>query len=237
MDELGRTLEHLRMHHVDFGAFMQAMEVSHAGRFDPIFWAFLERNLPSAPQCILDAGAGPGLFALDLKARFPSAQVVALEVQPEMLKAARRRFEGRENLVLVEADVGQRWPASVLLAGQPDLVVASMLLHELQVPYRALVQASGVLRLGGRFIIYDWVRQPLCSYLGGELPDSEYKVTHFSEHCRYEPADYIWMCEKVGLKCLDWMLVHSGKHMLAVFEKINEDATGDFLNETNSPKA
>lgn len=220
MEERGRTLAHLKEHHVDFSDFLRVMEETHGGRFDSIFWSFVERSLPFSPHHILDAGTGPGLFALDLLKRFPHAVVRALEIQPEMLKAARVRLSDKKQINLIEADVGQPWPAEVRNGGSLDLVVASMVLHELEVPYRALEQAARALRPDGRLIIYDWVRQPLSAYLGGELPDSRAKVTHFSEHCRYEPADYIWMCERAGLSCLDWMLVHQGKHVLAAFGKL-----------------
>lgn len=219
MQERVRTLNHLQSHHVDFTDFLKMMEKTHAGRFDPVFWSFMERHLPSSPQHILDAGAGPGLFALDLLKRFPQAHVLALEIQPEMMKAARSRLSNKEQVDLLEADIGQPWPSEVLNRGGLDLVVASMVLHELEVPYAALEQAAHSLRPDGRLIIYDWIRQPLSTYLDGDLPDSLTKVTHFSEHCRYTPADYIWMCERVGLSCLDWVLVHKGKHMLAAFEK------------------
>jgi malonyl-CoA O-methyltransferase len=46
--------------------------------------------LKTEPARILDVGAGPGRGALQLQQKYPTAQVIALDLSPEMLRAAKR---------------------------------------------------------------------------------------------------------------------------------------------------
>lgn len=215
------TLGHLQAHHGDFADFRVLMEQSHAGRFDQIFWSVLSLAVDALPAELqraprfLDAGSGPGLLATDLCEKYSLAEVIALEIQPEMLKAARERFEGLSRIRLIEQDLAKPWTD---MADQSvDVVIASMLVHELQVPTLFIREASRVLRPGGQLVIYDWVRQPLCDYTKGRLPETEWEVNHFSEHCRYTPEDIAWMCESSGLRPDEWMVRHNGRHFLGRF--------------------
>ena len=74
---------------------------------------------------VLDLGCGGGVIALALAARDPGAELVGVELQPELARLARKNAalngcEGR--LTIVEGDLRARLP---LAAGSFDLVVSN----------------------------------------------------------------------------------------------------------------
>jgi SAM-dependent methyltransferase len=205
------TKRHLLRHHQDFENFAQAMVESHRSRFDGIFWAFLESYLPESVENICDFGTGPGLLLRDLKFRFPSAHIVGVEAQPEMLKKL-REIVGDE-FDIFAADLAHP-PVKGLEPARTDLIVCSMVLHELLVPTQVIKEMARVLRPGGVALIYDWIRQDLSEYSGGVLPTEERQFSHFSEHCRYTPQDLAWLFEQCGFEVKEWMARHNGRHLL-----------------------
>lgn len=99
-----------------------------------------------APRRILDAGSGPPGRAL--LERYPSADVVALDFSPAMLRAGRRRLWRRHAISLC-ADM-ERVP----LAGEAvDLVWCNMALHWLSDPLPALREFARVLAPGGLLML------------------------------------------------------------------------------------
>jgi ubiquinone/menaquinone biosynthesis C-methylase UbiE len=112
-------------------------------------------TVPGAPARVLDLGAGTGTGALGLAARFPAAEVVAVDVTAESLrrlraKAAALGLAGRVSAV--EADLDQDWPD----LGPLDLTWASMSLHHLADPGRALRDVRTVTRPGGAVAVADF---------------------------------------------------------------------------------
>ena len=79
----------------------------------------------AAPECrsLLDVGCGGGALANRLACRFPSAQVVGLDADPEAIAIASARFGGRANLRFVCA------PLQRADLPRSDVVVASLLCH------------------------------------------------------------------------------------------------------------
>ncbi len=104
---------------------------------------------------VLEPGPGMGFFTLDL-ARLvgPSGRVVAVELQPKMLEALRRRA-GRAGLAeRLELRLAQPETLGVEdLAGKVDVVVAFALVHELPSAARFFAEASAALRPGGRLLL------------------------------------------------------------------------------------
>ncbi len=76
------------------------------------------------PAIALDLGAGTGHAARALKARWPSARVLALDLAPGMLREAARRRSWRRRFELVQADAA-RLPFPT---GSVDLVFSNLLL-------------------------------------------------------------------------------------------------------------
>ncbi len=216
-----RTQRHLEAHHRDFEEFAETMVRSHAGRFDPVFWGFVDAHLPRdrAPLQLVDLGTGPGLLTVDLARRFPASVVTGVDAQPSMLERARQNAEqvpGRIRIVVRDLAAP---PIAEIGPGSVDLAVASMVLHEMEVPTRLIDECARILRPGGTLIVYDWVRQPIETYFDGKRPETEDEFTHFSEHCRYTPQDLAWLFERSGFEVLEWMSRHDGRHALMALRR------------------
>ena len=111
----------------------------------------------AAPR-ILDLGAGTGLLAGMLLRRWPRARLVLVDLSPEMLAQARRRFVGRRRQVEIRG-------ADYLvddLGGPYDAVVSALSIHHLaHGAKRALFRrAFAALRPGGWFVDADNVLAP-----------------------------------------------------------------------------
>lgn len=100
-----------------------------------------------APSAVLDLGAGTGHASRDLKRRYPSARVVALDSSLSMLRqsAGQQRFLRRFLPVCADA---HRLP----LRGQSfDLVLSNLLLEWCHDPDAVFAEAARVLRPKGLF--------------------------------------------------------------------------------------
>lgn len=212
------THAHLSAHHGDFAEFANAMVESSKNRFDDVFWGFftahVERSLGAHPTTLVDFGTGPGMLLAEMAQRYPQTQLVGVDAQPAMLaKADELVVPKSKNIRILAHDLGHP-PISGIESGSADVVVASMVVHEMLVPSSLIDEAKRILRTGGVLLIYDWVRQPLSSYCKGERPDNLDKYQHFSEHCRYTPEDVAWLVEKSGFTVREWMARHNGRHVL-----------------------
>jgi len=214
------SIAHLEDHHGDFKHFANLMVKTHAGRFGGTFWAFVEQHtsLVDKGGVVVDLGTGPGLLLRDLTTRYENTRAVGIEVQPEMLKLAKDVVaEDADRRQLIEADVSQ--PPLAVDDNSADVVIASVLLHELPVPTRMIDEALRILKPGGTFIMLDWIRQPLSTYCDGERPDTLSQFTHFSEHCRYTADDLEWLFQQSGFVVDDFMLRSRGRFILMAASK------------------
>ena len=100
---------------------------------------------------VLDVGCGPGIVVEALAHR--AAEVVAFDLTPEMIEAARRRCEPA-HLSNVRYAVG-RADALPFDSGSFDVVVSRLLLHHLADPLPALSEMVRVLRAHGRLVLAD----------------------------------------------------------------------------------
>ena len=117
--------------------------------------AALREVVPTSPSAALDLGCGDGrLAALVLEERPPIERIVAVDVSPPMLSAARQRF-AREPRVEVR-DWDLRDPITPL--GPIDLVVSGFAIHHVgDRRKRALfAEIARQLRPGG---VLDWMRE------------------------------------------------------------------------------
>jgi malonyl-CoA O-methyltransferase len=100
------------------------------------------------PQCILELGAGQCHAALELRRRFPGAQILALDRSLAMLKGAPRRWGSRARFHRVAADA-----ASLPLRERSvDLVYSSLLLPLCNPPESVFRELARALRPGGLFL-------------------------------------------------------------------------------------
>ena len=110
------------------------------------------RELVHPGDRCLDVGCGYGYFTIPM-ARLvgPTGSVVAVDLQPEMLKGVRRRAE-RENLssriVVHQADA-----SGLHLDGAFDCALAFWMMHEVQDQKSMLVEICVALKLGARFLL------------------------------------------------------------------------------------
>jgi tRNA (cmo5U34)-methyltransferase len=102
---------------------------------------------------LLELGTGTGETLAAVWARHPGATAHALDKNPGMLEAARRRFAGRR-VEFSEAELTEALPA-----GPFDLVVSALAVHHLWPAEKAALFAriAAALAPGGRFVLGDVV--------------------------------------------------------------------------------
>lgn len=100
---------------------------------------------PLTPQCVLDVGCGPGAGSAALTARFPDAELIALDLALPMLQAAQVHLGDRPKAARVCADA----QALPLADASVDLVHSNLCLQWCDDPGLALDEFRRVLRPGG----------------------------------------------------------------------------------------
>ena len=110
----------------------------------------------SSVRRVLDLGAGTGLLSAAVLARYPQAELVALDGAAEMLEHARERLSGW-SVTTVVADLRERLPD-----GPFDAVVSALAIHHLEDPdKRGLIErVHEALRPGGVFVNAEHVSGP-----------------------------------------------------------------------------
>lgn len=217
-----QTMDHLLAHHGDFAAFRDAMIASSAGRFGPIWWGVFEQHVAPSPEpVVVDLGTGPGLLLEMLRERLPEAQLVGVEVQPEMLQSA-HEVAARCGATIVEADLAAPLPLPDACA---DIVTAVMVFHELVFPPALLAEIRRILKPGGAVVLYDWVKRPLSDYLRDrEL--TEDVLQHFREHCLFSSEDLAFMMQREGLEIAE-VIGRRGGHFAIVVARKPADQSAD----------
>jgi SAM-dependent methyltransferase len=111
--------------------------------------------LGTAPARVLDLGAGTGTGALGLAARFPAADVIAVDITTDSLRRLRAKADGlglAGRVRTVQADLDGAWPD----LGQLDLTWASMSLHHLADPGQALRDVRAITQPGGLIAVAEF---------------------------------------------------------------------------------
>ena len=186
---------------------LRRMIKTHPERFGDAYWNFFDAHvaphIPSRPTMI-DLGCGPGLFVRDLGQRYPQATLYGYDVTPAMIAHGRQLPPTGANTTLAVHDVAtQPLP---LAAGTADLVSMSSVLHIIDEPWPVLAEIRRVLAAGGIFLLNDWVRQSLESYLAWRrdvMGESEAESQRrgfrlFPVHNKYTPDDWRWLLGKAG---------------------------------------
>ncbi|MFD9749055.1 class I SAM-dependent methyltransferase [[Kitasatospora] papulosa] len=113
-----------------------------------------------APARILDLGSGPGTGSLALARQFPTAQVTAVDLSPQMLHRLRKQAVVRgvaDRISTVEANIDGPWAE----IGPYDLIWAASFLHHVADPARTLAQTFEQLRPGGLLAVTEMDLFPL----------------------------------------------------------------------------
>jgi ubiquinone/menaquinone biosynthesis C-methylase UbiE len=219
----------LAKHHRDGARFAELMKQGFAERFNESFWAEWGRWAEpaySAAPLVVDLGAGPGMFIKALAERTPGLRAIGVECAPYMLEAAVELPPGCQ---LINEDLHD--PHLPLADNSVDAVMASVVLHEMNQPLRALLEMQRILKPGGRFYILDWVRAPLETYVRHQTEETrvfdratpveelEDLLVHFVEHNRFSREDLIYMLNHTGFAVLDSSLMKEGRYARIVAEK------------------
>jgi SAM-dependent methyltransferase len=186
---------------------LQRMVATHPERFGEPFWTFFAEHvaprLPARPT-IVDLGCGPGLVLRDLAARHPAATLYGYDVTPAMITHARELSYRSGAPTLAVHDVAtQPLPHGM---GTVHLVCMSSVLHVLDEPLPVLAEIRRVLAPDGTFLLNDWVRQPLSSYLAwrrdvmkeGEAESRRRGFRLFAMHNKYTADDWQWLLGEAG---------------------------------------
>jgi tRNA (cmo5U34)-methyltransferase len=103
---------------------------------------------------ILDLGAGTGLLAALLIARYPTSPVTLMDFSEQMLAVAKKRFAGNEQIQYLSGDYG-----SADIGGQYDLICSALSIHHFDGPGKRRVyrKVFDSLSPGGLFVNADQV--------------------------------------------------------------------------------
>ncbi len=187
---------------------LQRMVTSYPERFGDAFWAFFTAHvaphLPSRPV-VMDLGCGPGLFLRDVGERFPSAALYGYDVTPAMIAYGQQAsYAGAKPTLAVHDVVTQPLPHA---ASTVHLVTMSSVLHVFDEPLPVLAEIRRVLAPDGIFLLHDWIRQPLPTYLEwrrdnlgeGEAESRRRGFRLFPVHNKYTAEDWRWLLAEAGL--------------------------------------
>ena len=219
-ERLSQTQAMLKKHHRDGPAFAKLMEESFAGRFGEEFWEMWDKNIAptlSPNSTVVDLGTGPASFPKALAGKYPEMNIYGVEAATYMVEAA---GELPSNVEIVVADLHD--PHLSFADGSIDVAVASVVVHEMLQPVRMFQEIKRILRQGGIFYVYDWVRVPLSQYLAknefypfdgthsvDELDDL---FVHFIEHNRFSFEDLKYLLTSAQFKILDTGNKNNGQH-------------------------
>ena len=187
---------------------LQRMVATHPERFGEAYWAvFTAHVAPSLPPrpVIIDLGCGPGLLLRDLGERYPAATLYGYDVTPAMIAHGRQvsYTTGAKPTLTVHDVSAQPLPHA---AGTAHLVSMSSVLHVLDEPLPVLAEIRRVLGPGGVFLLHDWIRQPLSTYLAwrrevlgeGEAESRRRGFRLFPVHNKYTTEDWAWLLAEAG---------------------------------------
>ena len=99
----------------------------------------------------LDVGCGPGWLCVHLAAGKAELDAIGIDTSPPMLGIARRNKGQRLNITFREMDAAQ----IVYPAGTFDAAAAVQSAHHWRDPAAVLAEVARVLKVGGRFYLYE----------------------------------------------------------------------------------
>lgn len=124
---------------------------------------------------VVEPGCGMGYFTLDLVRMVgPAGRVVAIDVQPRMIAALRRRASRAGLLERLDVRLAEPDHLGVEdLSGEVDLVVAIHLVHELVSPALFFAEVHHALKPGGAVLVIE---------LKGHVSDPDFRASMEKAH-------------------------------------------------------
>jgi len=183
---------------------LQRMVATHPERFGEAYWTLFDAHVaPHLPPraVMIDLGCGPGLLLRDFGMRSPDATLYGYDVTPAMIAHGRAlSYAGAKPTFALHDVTTQPLPHA---PGSVHLVSMSSVLHVLDEPWPVLAEIRRVLVPGGIFLLHDWIRQPLATYLAWRrdvLGESErgrgFRL--FPVHNKYTTEDWQWLLAEAG---------------------------------------
>ncbi len=125
----------------------------------------LALDATSATWRVLDVGCGEGLFAHEIHTRYPQAEIVGFDRDPQAVATATKAFGRKGNPRFYVHDARDPLPLEfeegVLGAGAFDVVFAHVVLMHLRDPAGTLAQLHRALKPGGVIYLRDCPTDPL----------------------------------------------------------------------------
>ncbi len=113
------------------------------------------KNMNLKPdEVIADIGAGSGYYSFRMAKSVPQGQVLAVDLQPEMLDIMRQKIK-KNKVKNVELIQGQEMNPN-LAKHSVDMVLMVDVYHELSYPKEMMQQIVTALKPGGRFILLEY---------------------------------------------------------------------------------
>ena len=125
------------------------------GSYQRLLRAAVERMGLKEGESVLDLGSGTGYVAKLIALQVgPHGRVLGLDIGPEMLRRARRRCRGSENVEFRRERIDEPLPYHE----EFDKIFISFVLHGLEQPQRerTVANAYQALKPSGSFFILDW---------------------------------------------------------------------------------
>ena len=137
---------------------------------------------------VADLGCGTG----DVSQRLAPIvrEVIAIDREPAMLEACRKRLGDHEGIQFIEADLSDL----PLEDGSLDAAVIMLVMHHIAEPQKVLLETSRVLRRGGRALIVDMV--------GHERDEYRHDMGH--EHLGFDEPTVRGWAEPAGFGRSTW---------------------------------
>jgi ubiquinone/menaquinone biosynthesis C-methylase UbiE len=149
---------------------------------------------------VADIGCGPGYFSVPLGKHLFDGKVFALDIQQEMLDAAKKQLD-RIHLTNVELMLTEE--AKLPLEDDSiDGALVSFAIHEADNPKTMLAEAKRCLRIDGWLALLEWHKREMES--GPPLED------------RIDEADLRQMAEKAGFRHLTRHSLNKDQYMLVM---------------------
>ena len=112
----------------------------------------------SNPSVILEAGCGTGSLTIPLAEKYRSANIVAVDIDAQILAVARSKAIKSNNIIFRQASVTDRDGMANAVAAPVDAAISSLVFHHLTTDGKraALENIAAALEDGGELHIIDW---------------------------------------------------------------------------------
>lgn len=176
----------------DTQAFFEDAAAHWEGIRDELYGSAFSRDamlgLLPPDWTVVDLGCGNGSLSVDLS-RYVK-RVIGIDSSPAMLKAAKQRASGADNITFKRADLAQL----PIDEGACDGALCVLVLSYLQEPEAALREMARVLRPGGRAVVLDLLAH-----------DREgFRRQMGQRHAGFEPGHLTNMMQEAGLDHARW---------------------------------